>query len=326
MEEILYRIPGRFDVELPVGANLDEAKRDWAWRFMEGSDDFAAVEGVTRYGVIDTGYDKNHPDFKGAVVAERDFTRSRGGVQDGNGHGTWCAGCIGAREDGQHGIGVDPKCELVIAKALDDRGSGRGDWIAAAIRWCADEGCEVLSLSLGSPNPDFRMGEAVDYFLERQPLGLVIVAAGNSGPGTDSWLATLKSTTSVGSMRKDGRISDYSSRNGLGSVDILGPGEDVIASWPMPAGHATLSGTSMATPFCAGLGGRWKRRNPSGGQTAFRAALKASSSDYGQPGYDNESGWGIIDPAKLLAGEATRPVEPNDEGLVVRFRGAQVVA
>src|SRR5262245_13462417 len=88
-----------------------------------------------RVAVLDTGIDESHPDLALAIDDARDFTRSRYGPIDQNGHGTHTAGTIAARQNNVGVIGVAPDCRLLIAKVLGDDGSGSSTNVAAGIDW-----------------------------------------------------------------------------------------------------------------------------------------------------------------------------------------------
>src|SRR4051812_21155816 len=75
-----------------------------------------------KVAVCDTGAALAHPDFTDAIEDARDFTGSRTGPADNNGHGTWCAGAIGARDNTMGVVGVAPECTLLVAKVLGDNG------------------------------------------------------------------------------------------------------------------------------------------------------------------------------------------------------------
>lgn len=107
--------------------------------------------------VLDTGIDPNHPAFAGVTLVRRDFSKESGDVdggQDGEGHGTHCAGTIFGREVNGQRIGVAPGVtRALIGKVLDDQGSGGSEGIARALTWAVQEGAHVISMSLGMDFP-----------------------------------------------------------------------------------------------------------------------------------------------------------------------------
>ena len=121
--------------------------------------------------ILDTGY-ASHPDLP-VPSKERSFVGQP--IQDGNGHGTHCAGTA----TGRNGLGVAPEANLFVGKVLSNAGSGSSAGIAAGIRWAIDEGADVISLSLGGGGPDEATRRAGEHALSK---GVVLVAAaGNAG-------------------------------------------------------------------------------------------------------------------------------------------------
>jgi subtilisin len=273
------------------------------WKHDRGEDDKIAV--------LDTGCALQHPDLEPAVDEAKDFTGSPAGPHDVNGHGTHCAGTIGARDNTEGVVGVAPKCRLLIGKVLGDGGTGNSRDIAKGIVWAVEKGATIISMSLGSPVPDRRIKEAVDHALSRGVV--VIAAAGNEGPGPDTsgYPASWEGVVSVGAVDRGRKLARFSSR---GKVDICAPGDDILSCYP-PRGLAVLSGTSMATPFVAGVVALIKGQK---GPGIVLERLKATATDAGLPGRDSAYGWGLIDPAKLAAGAAEIPPPPAG-GIALRL-------
>lgn len=202
-----------------------------------------------RVAVLDTGIDTKHPDLQGAVIGSRDFTGE--GIEDGNGHGTHCAGIIAARQNRVGFIGAAPEAELLIGKVLRNDGRGWLGWITAGINWAVDQGADIISMSLGGPGTTDSLHSAVHGALAE---GVVIMcAAGNSGQiysNSMGYPARFGSVIAVGSHDHNGMPSGFSSRGG--EIDFLAPGDGIWSTYKNGS-YARLSGTSMATPFAAGL-------------------------------------------------------------------------
>lgn len=226
-----------------------------------------------------------------------------------NGHivsNTHCAGIIGARENSTGVVGVAPRCELYIGKVLGDDGSGTLQTVAAGIDWAVEQGADVISMSLGSPNGHPDLEAAVNRAVAAGKF--VICAAGNEGPTMDTvgYPAMYPNVVSVGAIDQNKKIAQFSSRGNR--VDICAPGVDILSCYP-PRNLAKLSGTSMATPQVAGVVALMVAKQRSMGANTpvltpadLLSELRRTAIDAGPVGFDPAYGYGLIDPAKLLAG------------------------
>ena len=113
--------------------------------------------GVT-VAVLDTGIDAKHPAFTGVDLVERDFTGG-GSTNDTNGHGTHCAGTIFGRDLNGLRIGVATGVtKALIGKVIGGPAGGGSDILSEAIVWAADNGANVVSMSLGIDFPGWSIG------------------------------------------------------------------------------------------------------------------------------------------------------------------------
>ena len=269
-------------------------------------------KGVT-IAVIDTGIHP-HEDFihpTNRIIAFKDFINGKEAPYDDNGHGTHCAGDAagnGHLSNGQY-IGPAPESSLIGVKVLDENGSGRLSTIIEGIEWCIDHRDEyhirIISLSLGArAYESFRDDPLSLVVQEAWHHGIVVcAAAGNSGPypttiGTPAinpFIITVGSTDDQNTLdRADDVIADYSSRGPSIDLfvkpDVYAPGTNIIA--PLALGSAVeselpdmiiegeyiqLSGTSMATPICAGVVALMLEANPTLSPNDVKAILKETS-------------------------------------------------
>ncbi|MFF2330554.1 MULTISPECIES: S8 family serine peptidase [unclassified Streptomyces] len=269
----------------------------------------------TRVAVLDTGYDRDHPDLKGAVVASQDFTGD--GMQDMQGHGTHVSSIIagsGAASGGRY-AGVAPDAELVEGKVLDNDGYGYDSWILAGMQWAVDQDAEVVNMSLGSTvasDGTDPLSAAVDK-LSAEHGTLFVIAAGNSGDRTISAPGAADAALTVGSVTKSGEMSSFSSRGprqGRPAVkpEITGPGSDIVAA--RAAGtladaavterYASLSGTSMASPHVAGAAALLAQRHPDWSGARLKAALIGSAAPV-DGATVSDTGSGLTDVPAALA-------------------------
>lgn len=271
-------------------------KFDRIWSLIDTSD--------IKIAILDTGMN-SHPDLPEPVFA-RSFISGQN-WRDGNGHGTHCAGTA----LGRNGIGFANQAQLIVGKVLSNQGSGSSSGIAAGIRWAAEQGADVISLSLGGGSPYEPTRQAIDY---ANSLGAVVVAAaGNAGwsPGqnTIGYPGRFIESLCIGATRSDGGIASFSS--GGRQLDIATPGQGIISA-SYRGGYVSMSGTSMATPYAAGLCGAVIAKKRSEGNSrlkgvdAWRAFFTEWSEDRGSPGKDERFGVGVPRSADIidhLAGE-----------------------
>lgn len=260
------------------------------WRLTQG-------DGV-KVAVLDTGIDPDHQDFVDAIAEAKDFTGD--GIEDENGHGTHCAGVIGARLNGVGFVGVAPRSKLLVGKVLANNGNGAYSWITEGIYWAVDSGANIISMSLGGPTSDPEMYSAIQYALFH---GVhVICAAGNEGAlysNSIGYPGRYGGVITVASHDRNGNPSGFSSKGG--EVDIMAPGSDIWSTYKH-GGYAELSGTSMATPFVAGLSALIVAKH---NQSQSNDTPLANNEDLKNhllrmathPGYhDNQSGYGPLRP------------------------------
>ncbi|EED91782.1 predicted protein, partial [Thalassiosira pseudonana CCMP1335] len=168
-----------------------------------------------------------------------------------DGQGTHCACGIGAIGDNDRGvIGVNPdptKFSLHINKALNAQGIGTTSSLIQAIEGCMESGSKVISMSLGGgPNSDiFR-----EIYKEAYDEGILIFgAAGNQGSTDHGYPVSFPHVVSVGAVNQNGKRAPFSNFN---QVELMAPGVEVLSTYPNDS-YFTLSGTSMATPYVAGV-------------------------------------------------------------------------
>jgi len=246
-------------------------------------------EGI-KVAVLDTGIALEHPDLQPAILEARDFTRSPSAAYDAQGHGTHVSGIIAARRNAKGIVGVAPQSKIIAAKVLNDEGTGTSQNIVAGIQWAIESGADILSMSLGSPEPDEKIHQALLIAISKGIF--VITAAGNEGPDLDTvgYPAGFPEMVAVGSIDRRKRLSQFSSRGR--QVDVVAPGDE-ITSCPFVSGVVALALAKHRK-----IGGKTPLRT----QQDLIEHLCRTSADAGLARFDPLYGCGIINPAKLMKG------------------------
>ncbi|MFI6638751.1 S8 family peptidase [Streptomyces sp. NPDC050504] len=288
-----------------------------------------------RVAVLDTGVEENHPELKGRQEAERNFS-SAADLQDRNGHGTHVASIVAGTGEGSKGTykGVAPGARILDGKVLNDNGVGSDSGILAGIEWAAEQGADIVNLSLGAPDtPDTDPLEAVIDRLSAERGILFAVSAGNSGArqGAIASPGSADAALTVGAVDGADAIADFSSRGprvggGTPKPDLTAPGVDITAASAAPGsvlarefgegppGYLSISGTSMAAPHAAGAAALLKQRHPTWTRRELKAALIASA-EPGRAGAFADGG-GRVDVAAALT--QTVVAEPTAIGFATQ--------
>jgi thermitase len=265
-----------------------------AWSITKGSKD-------VKIAVIDTGVDYTHPDLKSNIMINEaelngkpgvdddgdgyvddiygyDFANKDADPQDGHGHGTHCAGNIGAVHDGAGIAGVMANVKILPVKFLSDSGSGETIDAIAAIDYAIKRGVNVMSNSWGGGEREQSLEDAIKA---AEAAGITFVAAaGNESSNndtTDSFPANydVSNVISVGSFTSAGAKSSFSNY-GLKTVHVTAPGSNILSTYKK-GGYTTMSGTSMATPHVAGVIGLLLSQEPNLTPAQIRERLVQTS-------------------------------------------------
>jgi serine protease len=207
-------------------------KEQWNFRriHMEQAWDITRGKGVV-VAVIDTGvaFEKDAKCYQCKDFTKTQFTlpydfisRDRHPTDD-NGHGTHVAGTIAESTDNGEGVaGIAFEAKVMPLKVLTKEGYGRMSDVAAAIRYAADHGANVINMSLGAPFPDAVTRNACKYARSK---GVTIVcAAGNSGQEGVGYPAAYPECIAVSALGPDGTLAPYSSWGA--PIAISAPGGD----------------------------------------------------------------------------------------------------
>jgi subtilisin len=286
----------------PPGGGGGSTSECLPWGVDRTDADVAHSNGETGNGadiaIIDTGIDDDHPDLQSYVGAGKAFVDCKGRNcnypwSDDDDHGTHCAGtAMAPRGNGEGVVGVATEATLHAVKVLDKRGSGSFSDVADGIRYTADQGWDVGSMSLGASSGSQTVEDACQYAYDNGVL--LVAAAGNDGPcsGCVGYPAAYSTVIAVGATEKDDSLASYSSTGS--EVELAAPGSNVYSA--VIGGYDTFSGTSMACPHVSGAGAHLMANGAS--NTNARDTLTSNAEDLGLSG--NEQGNGLVDVAASL--------------------------
>lgn len=245
----------------PLAANqyaIDQHGMADAWAKSEG-------DGVV-IAIVDTGIDLDHPDLADRIVPGHDWIDDDDIPNDENGHGTHVAGSAAAIGNNDIGvIGMAPKSSIMPLRVLGPKGSGNSEDIAEAIRWAADNGADVINLSLGGSsdllgrmyNKVDPTNEAIEY---ADGKGVVVVAAAGND---DTFLTAYNPETPVLVVNATNEVGETARFSNFGDPRaVSAAGARILSTAPTypttiwkdgSDGYESLDGTSMASPHVAGM-------------------------------------------------------------------------
>jgi subtilisin family serine protease len=300
---------------LALAAAEDPLVADEWWRPVVGADRASPPGPGLPLTIIDTGVDLTHPELasRPSTVALNEQV-----VGPGELHGTAVASVAAAPIDGVGLVGVYPQ---VILRVWDAGEDVRG--LIAGLDAASQLGPGVISVSLGTA--DRPVVEQAVYAAVRR--GSVVVASvGNErGEGSpEQFPASIPHVFTVGAVDEHLTVAPFS--NASRALDLVAPGTNIRVAVPKAidaVGYRTASGTSFAVPIVAGAAAWiWTQRPElDAGQVA--ELLRRSARDVGAPGFDFDTGWGLLDIPAALSAPAPRrdPSEPNDDIDLARGAG-----
>ena len=232
----------------------------------------------------------------------------------GTTHGTAVMGIAAAT--GNNGVGIagaNWNGKLLPLQALDDDEYGNTISVGRAIRYAADQGADVISISLGTSLPDDFVRNAVAYAISKG--SIVVAAAGNDGCDCMLYPAQYNEVLAVGASDQNDEPTWFSSYGT--ALDVLAPGISMTSAyWTASNGTSSyasgLAGTSFATPLVSGMLATLKSQQPTASTQQLTALLTEQTNRIALGANQNHSstlGYGRVD-ASLLASRLSTPKNP----------------
>ncbi|HJS24897.1 MAG TPA: S8 family peptidase [Pyrinomonadaceae bacterium] len=251
-----------------------------AWATTTGTDKLVVA-------VLDTGVDYTHEDLMenmwvrpatmapyhdnelGTIDDLNGFNAidSASDPMDDNGHGTHCAGIIGAEGENNIGIaGVNWKVQIMPLKFMNSGGFGTTKDAIEAINYVinrkkAGVNVRIISASWGSTQKSRALGDVIRKAYENDIL--FVAAAGNSSVDNDRtphYPSSYPNVMSVAALDRHDQLASFSNW-GVKSVMVAAPGVDILSTW-LGNEYEEKSGTSMATPVVSGVAALILANNP----------------------------------------------------------------
>ena len=285
-------------------------------------------ERSVRIAVLDTGLNLSHKELQGKVGASADFVDLEGlntsdfigdvagyddVPEDEVGHGTHVSGIVAGRGI-EMNEGVAPGCTIMAVRVLATMksgtrfvGAGIIDNINAGIKWAADNGADVINMSLGIKHTGGGLPheDVIRYALSKNVT--VVAASGNDGTAERYYPGALPGVIAVGAVDQAGTVAPFTSYGA--NIAVVAPGVNIYSSYAHNT-YAFASGTSQASPFVCGMVGLMKsyarqlgRRLSTGD---IRTILRDTSDKVDTRLRSEHAGYGLINMAdafKLLAHE-----------------------
>ncbi len=258
--------------------------------------------------ILDSGVDRTHPDLAAKIISPgRDFANDDDDATDDHWHGTHVAGIAAADTNNAVGIaGVAWNCSILPVKVMGADGNGFYSWIIDGIIWAADQGADVINLSLGGDFDDPFLEDACKYAFDR---GVVVVAStGNDYGGPVLYPAAYDSCVlAVAATDYSDQPADFS--NSGPQVDVAAPGIYILGPAPQwYVGEAYLpylfaSGTSQAAPHVSGMAALIKSLKPELKPADVMRIICYTADDVNASAYrgrDDHIGYGRINMERAL--------------------------
>lgn len=252
--------------------------------------------------VVDTGVDLKHPDLQGALVPGYNVANPSKPPQDDAGHGTMCAGLVGAVANNGQGIaGVAPNAKIMPVKVGNSASS-----VVEAMMYAADH-ADMITMSLSFKPNMSEYGTAVEttrraaeYVMSKnKPMVCSMGNTSSSSKNVPSYFAgkEVPGLIAVGATDAKDKVTSFSTYGPWTSVSA--PGSRIMTT-TNGGGYGLTDGTSFSTPITAGVVALMLGAGQDPTPAAIKAKLQQTAVDIETPGYDDKAGAGRVDAARAV--------------------------
>ena len=270
-----------------LAANIWNNTDEWDVYPYNGTDDDnnGYIDDVRGWDFVDTDI----PVWPGEDGKERDNN-----PMDFHGHGTHCSGIAAAVTNNSIGIaGATWNCKIMAVRAGFLAADGYGyleiDDIIPAINYSVNNGANIISMSFGGPLPSEPLHEVLKYAYDQG--ALLVAAVGNDASRYKMYPAAHDEVVAVAATDK---FDDPASFTNYGDwIEVAAPGVYIYSTWFNDI-YYNASGTSMACPHAAGVAALIWSQFRGMTRDQVRQHLRDSTDDLGDPGKDQNYGYGRI--------------------------------
>lgn len=282
------------------------SSQQWALGYLKANQDWQVSKGANvTVAVLDSGV-ASIPDLSGQVLSGADFTSSTTSSgngwtdTDGGGHGTGMASLIAGNGTGVAGLA--PSAKVLAVRVMTGDGGYTPQELAAGIQFAVQQHVGVINLSVGSPQSDPAIQQAISQALDANIV--VVAASGNESTSTVDFPAAYPGVVAVGAVDQNGQV--WAQSNTGTQVALSAPGVQVYRDNNFGQ-QGTESGTSEATAYVSATAALIRSAHPdwTAGQV-IRDLISTADPGQGQSAgqRSDQYGYGIIDPLKALQAPA----------------------
>ncbi|WP_456364240.1 S8 family serine peptidase [Priestia aryabhattai] len=275
-KDSLVKISSYESQVIPYGINTLNGTKSWE-------------SGLTGKGIkvaiIDSGISP-HSDID--ISGGKSFVDYTTSYNDDNGHGTHVAGIVSAENNSFGVVGIAPDSNIYALKALDSEGVGYNSDIIKAIDWSIENHMDIINMSLGGADQSYAFQQAIDKAYNS---GILIVAAAGNESSPVDYPAKYNNVIAVSATDPSNQLAYFSNRGP--EIEVSAPGVNVISTY-LGNSYASMDGTSMASPYVAGVLALYKQEYPDLTPTEIRNLLHQNVIDLGPIGRDSNYGYGLV--------------------------------